>query len=355
MGPDHRLFEKPVMPESELKDIIGPLLKESRIQGKVRSIAPCAKGGNNRLYKITIDNDTYAIKQYFKSSGDIRDRLGSEFNFLSYAQTVIPDMVPKAYGRDTSNGLAVYEFLQGNPFSPDTVGKKQVNDAAVFFCALNQPDHRNSCLARSLPYSAEACFSIQSHLDIVSGRLNRLMEMPQGCVEDRNAYEFVERLLVFWNDIVRSIKKSIGTAALDQELAQDARCVSPSDFGFHNALSGENGKIWFIDFEYAGWDDPSRMVADFFSQLAVPIPVRYFDDFTSYVMSVFPESARLIERAALLLPVYRIKWCCIALNVFLPKHLERRLFANPELNEQRVKAEQLTKAEAILESVPKKG
>ena len=31
------------------------------------------------------------------------------------------------------------------------------------------------------------------------------------------------------------------------------RCISPSDFGFHNALVDERGIVRFLDFEYSGW------------------------------------------------------------------------------------------------------
>ena len=38
--------------------------------------------------------------------------------------------------------------------------------------------------------------------------------------------------------------------------------LSPSDFGFHNSLF-RNNKLFFFDFEYAGWDDPIKLMCDF--------------------------------------------------------------------------------------------
>ena len=40
-------------------------------------------------------------------------------------------------------------------------------------------------------------------------------------------------------------------------------CVSPSDFGFQNTLISKN-IVYFIDFEYAGLDDPVKCILDFF-------------------------------------------------------------------------------------------
>ncbi len=40
--------------------------------------------------------------------------------------------------------------------------------------------------------------------------------------------------------------------------------VSPSDFGFHNALLDDGGAISFLDFEYSGRDDPAKLDLRFF-------------------------------------------------------------------------------------------
>jgi thiamine kinase-like enzyme len=39
--------------------------------------------------------------------------------------------------------------------------------------------------------------------------------------------------------------------------------VSPSDLGFHNILKYKK-KLYFYDFEYAGLDDPIKLICDFF-------------------------------------------------------------------------------------------
>ena len=135
------------------------------------------------------------------------------------------------------------------------------------------------------------------------------------------------------------------------ELDVSQRCLSPSDFGFHNALMMPDGKVCFIDFEYAGWDDPARMVGDFFSQLAVPVDIHYFDEFVESVMTPFSNPSLLIQRAKILRSVYQFKWCCIALNVFIPVNLARRQFANPNLNVIEFKNAQLVKAQTILQQM----
>ena len=41
--------------------------------------------------------------------------------------------------------------------------------------------------------------------------------------------------------------------------------MSPSDFGFHNVIKKDDF-LYFIDFEYAGLDDPVKLICDFYCQ-----------------------------------------------------------------------------------------
>ncbi len=94
---------------------------------------------------------------------------------------------------------------------------------------------------------------------------------------------------------------------------------------------------------YAGWDDPAKMVCDFFCQPEIPVPLNYFSTFQDIVVKASKEGESLRERIFLLLPVYRIKWCCIMLNDFLPMDNKRRGFSNQEVSGSR-RAVQLKKA-----------
>jgi hypothetical protein len=121
------------------------------------------------------------------------------------------------------------------------------------------------------------------------------------------------------------------------------RVLSPSDFGFHNALKDEAGKLWFFDFEYAGWDDPAKLLCDFFCQPQVPVSIEHADRFLETLqMAVGDED--LPARYKMLLPLHAAKWACILLNEFLKPDAERRRFAG--LQDRRVA--QLEKARAML-------
>lgn len=305
-------------------------------------------GGNNRTFHVSVKNKKFIIKQYFKHVNDPRDRLEAEYSFLDYAQVAAPGWTPKPIFKDDADSLAVYEFIEGKNFSINDLSEMQVLLAARFFKELNTGKSRP--LAAKLPLASEACFSINSHADLIKKRLKSLSCIEGETVEDRAALAISRELSERFNNIIDFIKVSTQRLGIDAhtELLKDECCVSPSDFGFHNALIAANNTPKFLDFEYAGWDDPAKMICDFFSQLSLPVPIKYFDDFTHECISTFPAPEQIISRSRLLMPLYKIKWCCIALNVFLPVNLARRKFANNTINERQFKSNQIEKSRALL-------
>ncbi len=113
---------------------------------------------------------------------------------------------------------------------------------------------------------------------------------------------------------------------LRQEVALADRCLSAIRLWFSQRVDDARG-LKFLDFEYAGWDDPAKLACDFFCQPAVPAPHEYFADFVAVLTAGLSDPTMHAERIELLLPVYQVKWCCILLNEFLPIDGRRRQFA----------------------------
>ena len=226
-----------------------------------------------------------------------------------------------------------------------------VGQAVEFIRELNAARWRPA--AAGLPVASEACFSLEEHLGIVGGRVNRLGDLAPDSDIGREAFNFVRRdLLPVWDAIRNGARAAarFSGLSLDRPLDRLTRCVSPSDFGFHNALLAPDGQVTFLDFEYAGWDDPAKLVCDFFCQPEVPVPERQFESFAGAVAACFPEPELVFARARLLLLVYRVKWVCILLNEFLPVASGRRRFSNGEGLEDS-KARQLGRARAMLAAI----
>jgi hypothetical protein len=328
---------------------IGALLSRAGVSSPLVSVNALAAGGNNRIWHIVAGTTPYVVKEYFRHACDQRDRLRAEYDFLEYAVVAAPSRTPGPLARDDEDGLALYEFVSGNPFAVGTLTKDDIDAAADFFAALNRPTFRHQA---QLGEASEACFSVQEHLALIDRRLKSLSSMEMHVPEDTEASALVAAIGTEWGCIrERTLAETLARPALKAPLPADQRCISPSDFGFHNALREAGGAIKFIDFEYAGWDDPAKMAGDFFAQLAIPVSAEFFGDFVEACMSPFPEPQDLVTRACMLRPAYQIKWCCIALNVFLPVNLARRRFAHPNLDERTVKQAQLAKASRLLQAI----
>ena len=173
-------------------------------------------------------------------------------------------------------------------------------------------------------------------------RIDRLQEKHTGVRQIKH------RLRAFMTKQIENIQQSCEKFGLDYyaSLKPDERCISPSDFGFHNAVVQCNSKVKFIDFEYAGWDDPAKTAADFIFQPQVPPPYDCFETIVDLLQRNSHNQQKL--RAELLKPLFGCKWCCIMLNCFTSDWAKRALETGTELNIATYRKQQITKAEYAL-------
>ncbi len=298
------------------------------------------EGGNNRLYRIETPDGNYVLKCYFRHRGDTRNRLDAEFTFATFAWRHGIHCIPEPLCRNDATGCTLFRLVEGKAVRSGDIGGEEIRQALHFFLDLNalrsHPD------ALTLADASESCFTLQEHISRIDERFNRLRTMTIGEEIDRQCIEFVKGPLVAaWMQIRHRIESFVDYSA-DASLKQADRVISPSDFGFHNAIKTERGMI-FLDFEYAGWDDPAKVIGDFFSQVAVPVPAEFFARVADAISKATAAPENMLQRIHLLLPLYRIKWCCILLNDFLPVDGARRAFAQGEVLER--KQDQLKKAQ----------
>jgi len=338
----------------DLKFAVDGMLKGAQLDGEIDRVEILNGGKNNQTYKLILrGGKRYVVKKYFQHAEDLRDRQNSEFLFSTYAGKLCPDSVAKVYCQDQSIKATLFEFIEGDAILPGSVDITEINCAINFINALNSLSLKID--AASLPAASEACFSVKEHLDLVESRVCALQALISEQL-DQKSLKFIDELSRFWTSLKDLIILEAKASRIDinSKLALEDRCISPSDFGFHNAIKDQHKNIRFIDFEYAGWDDPAKLVGDFFAQLAVPVPEEFVEKFIDSIALNFSDVQGFKVRAKLLMPVYQIKWCCIALNVFLPAHLSRRQFSNPLLDVSTLKAEQLAKAKILLTKLQKK-
>lgn len=317
-------------------------------------LIPLHGGANNRVYRVRDGHRDLVLKCYFRNPADRRDRFGAESSFYRLAWSRSPSQVPEPIGWDRRRRLGLIAFVPGRKLKAREVDARTVGEALAFLMAINRA--RPMVAGRAFPAASEACFSIEEHLNTVSRRVARLAQIQPESDLDRQVAGFVaEELEPSWQILQGAILQQCSAANLSvsSKLKASERCLSPSDFGFHNALLAADGRLRFFDFEYAGWDDPAKLICDFFSQPALPVPLNLWEVFAGNLARTLGQGKELLWRAKILLPAYRLKWCCIMLNEFVRGERERRQFAVG--GSDRRKRAQLRKARTALRAIAKMG
>jgi hypothetical protein len=278
-------------------------------------------GRNSRVWRVDTPTDAYIVKEYFRHPGDHRDRLTTEYGFLDFLQSQGITTIPQPLARDLEGRFALYSYLPGHPVA--TIHPHHIRQASDFIDQINRC--RTTDAASQLPGASEACFSLSEHLNRVKIRLQSLQAALAEAAEpiQVKAWQFLcEYLWPTYAQLEQRLQAIILSGyELATTLKPEQRILSPSDFGFHNTLEA-NGQLYFLDFEYAGWDDPAKLLCDFACQPQRPVSQEQAQRFWGYLSHL-----AVLDRVTLLLPLYRLKWCCILLNEFRAQDRQRRAHA----------------------------
>ncbi len=306
---------------------------QSQLGAEINDIQPLEGGANNRVWRLNLGVKQCVLKQYYQSDGDTRPRAKSEFSFCTRLWENGEQSVPQPLHMDTSGQWALYDAVEGSSFSD--VCEADVIQAAQFIGRI-----KHLPLA-GIADASEACLKPEHYIVHVLNRIQRLNAIDK-------SRPLAEELLAFVND---DLAPAFTALIADTKLAPSSFLVlSPSDFGFHNALKKTNGEIKFLDFEYAGRDDPCKLVCDFFSQPRIPVSISWLALFVQYAFDE-QQSIELMPRIGACLPFVRIKWCCILLNEFLHEGENRRHFSDYSAVLEQHLSQQLQKGRNMLASI----
>lgn len=321
----------------------------ARLLGVANVLAtPVTGGGNNRIYRIDANENIYAAKFYPRQEADPRDRLGQEFTALELMAIHGIDCVPQPIASDPHAACAIYQWIDGTPPAP--VNDADI-DAMVVFAKKLAALCRDPAAKKIAPASA-SCFAGIDSVTQFNERLMRLRDVSDNAalhafLDDALAPTFIS--------LADRARKLYADAGLDFErpLSVDAQTLSPSDFGFHNTIRRADNTLTFVDFEYFGWDDPVKMIADVVwhpgSALEGHAAKQFSDTMTAFFQNRDGETLR--TRFDALNPLFGMIWCLILLNEFLPERWARRVAAGNSDDSRQARAHQLQAARALFKRV----
>lgn len=318
---------------------------------RVLNLERIGGGRNSQVYRLQCEDDSFALKCYFQTRLDQRNRLKTEFSSLQFLWRHGLRCIPQPLFLNAEMGFAIYEYIDGQKIAADAVSPADIDQLVRFLLALEPLKIQFD--SQDLGPASEACFSIQSIFENLEKRLHRLMALPS----EGNAYEALHQFLQV--DFLPALKMLKGwsqarlpAAVFTSELPLAARTLSPSDFGFHNALQRTPDNLIFLDLEYFGWDDPAKMISDFLLHPAMQLDHRLKQQFVQQMFVGLGKIDGLVRRVETVYPLFGLKWCLILLNEFVPTDLLRRAFANQTpIDKTSRQFEQLAKAQRMLSHI----
>jgi len=264
-------------------------------------------GKNSLAWKIKAQDCFYFLKYYKSKQEDDRDRIGSEKRFLTLLKYGNITNVPQIIHINEKKKWILLEWIDGEKLIKPT--KK---DWIMMIDFINKiQDLRVSKFSNFINDASEACFSIEDHINLIERRLNNLIYKSRKLTDQHLIYNWLtlEVLPSLENCKIRCVDIS---KRKENFQAGIKRILSPSDIGFHNVLKKEE-KLYFHDFEYAGWDDAYKLLADLLIHPDYVVDkevANFIIDNLKKTLEIDKEDFTL----RLFVVLYRVKWICIIFN-----------------------------------------
>jgi thiamine kinase-like enzyme len=238
---------------------------------------------------------------------DPRPRLETEVKTLKNLAHLGLTPLPVAF--DTERNLSVLEFLPGLP--PNKIGQSEIIQALNFVKRLSELSKESS---NRFELASEACLSAEEIESQIKLRFGWLKNVEH------------DELLSFLNDdFLPLFKETLSWAKLmtgpktdwSKKLPVQYRTLSPADFGFHNSIQDETGRLKFIDFEYFGWDDPVKLISEFILHPGMNLNQECKDIWLEGCFSIFGTKDKTLPlRLQVRTPLFALRWSLITLNKF---------------------------------------
>ncbi len=290
------------------EEIEGHLLWSKSILGDNCKFVQSFRGGNNLICKIMCGDSFYAIKVYPAFLGDPRDRVRTEFLALKFLRAEGLSQVPEVYAFDPCPPRLLLEWLEGESCHL-SIDDEKLRFAGDFLNTVAKLGDRTE--SRMFSLASEACLSDVDILDQINRRLDGLRSIRQLEV-------FVQQFNEVFMRVYQHLDRSPNVSWHEKAVEKGCQTLIPADFSLHNVIKQVDGRHRVLDFEYFGWDDPVKVVADFVLHPAMNLTVEQQKVFLSVVLPSF--SLRDIEferRYQLRFPLFALRWALIVLRPFL--------------------------------------
>lgn len=292
----------------------------------VVAVVELAKGNNARVFRVDTAAARYALKKY--PAADSRDRWKAEVDALRFFARRQVARTPRVVAVAPEQRYALLSWVEGEAVG--AIADADVDAFARFQIAI---DRAADTQARGeIGEASEACLCGGRIVSQIAGRVARLEAVK---ADVAGFASFFDGMLVpSLADFTTSARRAYDRLGLDfdRDIAGELRTLIPSDLGAHNALRGEDGGLWFLDFEYFGWDDPVTGIANFVLHPGMQLAPGQQELYTGQLLRHFDRHGEA-ERLQALLPLFALRWCVIILGELLPERWRHRRENNAPMDD----------------------
>ena len=281
----------------------------------VNKIKTIKSGKNSKIYIINTGKKKIILKSYY---GKKTLRIKKEFQFYRYLNKKNIKNVVTPIAFDFKKNFAVLPYIDGNKIYK--VQNKHIIQFSNFINKINQKNIHS----KKIGLAVEGINNRKNHITICQNRIDKLKLVDKKSAVKRELHLFLNKKVI---PTFKVLKSRINDKKIfyqpKYKLYKKDMIVSPSDFGFHNAIEKKK-KLFFFDFEYGGYDDPVKLICDFYCQPNQKVSFKQKKIFKKLIIKKHKKYKDLDYLISELLPVHHLKWCCIILNEFLPSKLSIR-------------------------------
>lgn len=275
------------------------------------------KGGiNSAVYCVEVHKKPIAVLKKYRDD-PYRNRQASEANFLNFLELAMPEHSPRLLASLPSENISLIEWIEGkhNPMINEDI----VNQFIDFQLTLDK--FKSHQIAKIIGPAADAVLCPSMIIKQLNNRFERLshLELHQEVTQFLNT-----KIKPYMSKSISQTLEAYERMNIDPEMPINKRfqTLIPSDFGTHNSIYCPNGKLVFIDFEFAGWDDPLTSIANFMIHPGINANMTTREPFKTKMFQYFKNVPLIKERYSNLINLFGLRWCLIMLNIFIKTQSE---------------------------------
>ncbi len=308
---------------------------ESLLKFPIHKVVPLKGGANSRVAELCTSNGQRFIGKSYPH--DNRGRLEREVHFLETLSGT--ESVPTIIASNVDAQAIVLTKLEGQPFANNShISSSHWSQCLEFLTYIQK--YKNN-----YPHtSAEGAATLQSHIAHIAKRRNHWLQAAlEAPSSDPLSKWVLEKLEPAFQQIAR---QAITSPLFRVKPPANSLILSPSDFGLHNTLVSDSGTLAFLDFEYAGLDDPAKTLTDFFCQPKFPPPNGLYTKWKTVLQSLIPttEQTGFNERLPIVKACCAFKWIYIILQSNVTIDGQSTRYPIEMLNELQSRLDQILEA-----------